>query len=355
MMTMKESGYTVTVSEPVIHVDNGKRGRSGHMTHAMTELSPGRFINFQSSCSPIRCSGHSAYGYVEYRISEDYGRTYGETKILPCSWGALMDGMYTISVEKAVTCADGSILAFCLRNTMLEPVCCEPWLTPLAVRSTDGGETWGKPFEVSPYPGRIYDAVVADGRILFLEKKFEHFIGEKPEHTYGIFASDDDGHSFYEISELPIDGIGRGYGSLLYDAKGVLHGYGYNEKDERHMDHCVSYDRGETWTLCEPCYLDRGIRNPQTAQLDGIYVCHGRGEQAYGFVFYTSTDGQNWTKSFLAGTKRGGCYYSNNLVLTENGKSWLLVQYSELLSETSEIPPYSQVNVLHLTLHIDMD
>ena len=37
---------------------------------------------------------------------------------------------------------DGSIVAFCLRNSMEDPVCCEPWGTPVAVRSTDEGRTW---------------------------------------------------------------------------------------------------------------------------------------------------------------------------------------------------------------------
>ncbi len=352
MLTKQENGYSVHLSDPVIYVDNQKRRRSGHMTHAMTALPDGSFIDFQSSCSPVRSGGHSAYGYVEYRISKDCGRTYSDTYILPCSWQAFMDGEYTISVEKAVTCSDGSILAFCLRNTMLDPVCCEPWLTPLAVRSRDGGKTWERPFEVSPYPGRIYAATVVKGRILFLQFKNEHFAGTKPEHRYGVFASDDDGATFYELAELPIDGLGRGYGALLWDGD-VLHAYAYNVNDERHMDHAVSRDNGATWTLYAPCFLDRGIRNPQVAKIDGVYVCHGRGENRYGFMFYTSRDGCSWTDALLAGTCLGGCYYSNNLLLNENGKNSLLIQYSELSGDDAN--QAAQVNVLHRTLWIERD
>ena len=66
------------------------------------------------------------------------------------------------------------------------------------------------------------------------------------------------------------------------------------------MDHAVSRDLGETWTLCPPCFLDPGIRNPQTAQIDGIYVAHGRAENLEGFVFYFSKDGQNWESAVYA-------------------------------------------------------
>ncbi|MDO4618830.1 MAG: hypothetical protein Q4B31_04825 [Clostridia bacterium] len=187
----KENGYSVYMDEAITYVDNKKRHRSGHMTHAMCEFQEGKFIDFNSSCSAVRAGGHTPYGYVEYRIGSDYGRSYFGTKILPFSYDTLMDALFTVSVEKAVACRDGSILAFCLRNTMVDEWCCEPWLTPYAVRSTDGGETW---------------------------------------------------------------------------------------------------------ELCEPCFLDRGIRNPQTAVIDGVYVCHGRGAQslgAKGFVFYTSLDGKS--------------------------------------------------------------
>ncbi|MGI6335668.1 MAG: sialidase family protein [Eubacteriales bacterium] len=349
MLCIEREHDRILMTDPEVYVDNRARGRSGHMTHAMTEFAPGKFINFNANCSAVRASGHSVYGWVEYRIAEDYGRTWSQVYTLPYSKKAFLDGVYTISVEKAVTCRDGSILAFCLRNTMLEPVCCEPWLTPMAVRSRDGGMTWDEPFEVSPYPGRIYDAVTVDGRIFFLEPKNEHFIGTKPEHTYAVFTSDDDGRSFCELAELPIDGIGRGYGSLLWDGR-VLHAYAYNVNRERYMDHAVSEDLGRTWRNAAPCYLNRGIRNPQTALIDGVYILHGRGEGGRGFVFYASDDGDTWSDAFLGGEKCGGCYYSNNLLLNENGKNALLIQYSELW----DVPePGACVNAMHRWLTIE--
>lgn len=346
MIRVERENYIIKLTDPEVYVDNRARGRSGHMTHAMTKFAPGKIIVFNSNCSSVRAEGHSAYGWVEYRISWDNGKTYSEVHTLPFSKKAFLDGVFTVSVEKAVTCKDGGILAFCLRNTMLEPVCCEPWLTPMAVRSNDGGRTWGEPFEVSPYEGRIYDALTVGEKILFFQFKNEHFIGTKPGHKYSIFASDDDGKSFYELAELPIDGMGRGYGSILYDNNGVLHAYAYNINKERYMDHAISTDLGHTWKNVEPCYLDRGIRNPQTALIDGIFVLHGRGEQGKGFVFYSSTDGYTWSEAFLAGEKCGGCYYSNNLLLNENGKNFLLIQYSEIWES-------ARVNVMHRKLEIE--
>ncbi len=351
-MIVSLENLTVELSDPEVYVDNKKRDRSGHMTHAMTEFAPGTYINFNSSCSPTRLYGHSAYGFVEYRIARDYGRSYSEAKVLPFSWDALMDGLFTVSVEKAVTCRDGSILAFCLRNTMLREVCCEPWLTPMAVRSRDGGETWEAPFEVSPYAGRIYDAITVDGKIFFLMPRYNDFPGEGPDCEYSLFTSDDDGASFYELSQLPMDGQGRGYGSLLYDPeRKLLHGYTYNTQDETHMDHAVSHDLGKTWVLEEPCFLNSGSRNPQTAIIDGVFVCHCRGLEAKGFYFYFSRDGYTWSQGFQAGDKQGGNYYSNNLLLEEPGDCRLLIQYSELVDDPTP-ERFSQVNVMHRTLRI---
>ena len=73
--TIEHDTYTVLFDEPTLYVDNEARGRSGHMTHAMAEFAPGKFIDFNSNCSAVRLGGHYPYGWVEYRISEDAGKT----------------------------------------------------------------------------------------------------------------------------------------------------------------------------------------------------------------------------------------------------------------------------------------
>ena len=53
---------------------------------------------------------------AEYRISEDGGETFSPVYDLEYSKDVLLEGVYVISVEKAVACEDGTIIAFCLRS-----------------------------------------------------------------------------------------------------------------------------------------------------------------------------------------------------------------------------------------------
>ncbi len=345
---LEHDRYRVRIDEPTVYIDNEKRRRSGHMTHAMTEFAPGTFIDFNANCSPTRCGGHSVYGWVEYRISRDAGKTYSEAKDFPYSVESFLEGNWTISVEKAVTAPDGTIVALCLRNTMLEEVCCEPWLTPVCVRSHDGGETWSEPYECIPYRGRIYDAVVRDGVIYAMIFCNEHFLGTSPEHVYRVYASRDCGQSFEELSVVPWpDTTRRGYCSMIFDGAGKLHVYAYNEAKEREMDHAVSSDCGKTWTVTEPCYVAKGIRNPQTALIDGVFILHGRGENGRDFVCYSSEDAVRWDEGVYLGRNAGGCYYSNNINLRDERGDFLLIQYSDLYDG------WARVNTMHRTLRIE--
>ena len=353
-MQVKRNNYTIILGEPTIYVDNQSRGRSGHMTHAMAEFAPGKFIDFNSNCSALRDGGHFPYGWVEYRVSEDCGKTYSDIKTLDYSYKSFIDGINTISVEKAVGCSDGSVVAFCLRNDALTPQFCEPWSTPTVIRSLDGGESWSEPLEFSKYPGRVYDAAYYRGEIYALHFCNPNFLGTESTHKYRIYKSLDGGKSFSELSIVPIDGMGRGYGSMLFDDNGALHVYAYNSNDEVNMDHAVSYDLGKTWEILKPAFVAKGIRNPQTAMLDGIFVLHGRSGDRNGFVIYTSTDGIEWDEgvfvehqSYLA-----GAYYSNNINLEDENGKFLLIQFSS--PYTSQAAPYyvGTVNVKHMRLEI---
>ena len=41
--------YTAELEAPEVYVDNEKRRRSGHMSHAMAEFAPNTFIDFNSN------------------------------------------------------------------------------------------------------------------------------------------------------------------------------------------------------------------------------------------------------------------------------------------------------------------
>ena len=348
-MRIERKNYTVVTSEPTLYVDNKSRGRSGHMSHALAEFAPGKLIDFNSNCSAELFKGHSTFGFIEYRISEDAGETYSPVYELPYSKKMLLDGVNVISVEKAVACDDGRIVAICLRNNAHSV--CQPWETPMTVTSFDGGKTWSEPKELCPFKGRPYAACYHDGVIYVLEFCNDgtgHFCGEKPEHVYRIFTSKDGGESFDELCVLPMDTLGRGYGAMLFDDKGDLHVYAYNIKNEQYMDHIVSHDNGKSWDAPTACFLKDGIRNPQVAKIDGIFVAHGRNKDVNGFVLYTSADGEHWDEGEYLGREKGACYYSNNIVLKDkNGNNRLLVQYSEMYGKES------CVNIKHLWLTVE--
>lgn len=339
--------YTVEIEEPTLYIDNRKRGRSGHMSHALTEFSPNCLIDFNSNCSQNRWNGHSPYGWIEYRISRDSGKTFSEPTTLSYSWDCFLDGIHMISVEKAVACKDGSIVAFCLRNDATSPSCCEPWSTPTVIRSSDEGKTWSAPIEYSPYPGRSYDALIHNDVIYVLHFCNEHFLGNLPEHKYRIYTSTDFGKTFSELCTVPFDTYNRGYGSILFDENNVLHAYAYNNTDEQEMDHAISEDFGKTWTLLKPCHLAKGIRNPQTALIDGIYILHGRAGDTKGFVVYSSENASDWDEGTLIVSKENvSAYYSNNVNLHDENGNFLLIQYSDTYEGLTK------VDVKHILLRI---
>lgn len=346
MMEIKHSNYTVEIETPELYVDNESRNRSGHMSHAMAEFAPNCFIDFNSNCSAVLWDGHMPYGWVEYRISKDGGKTYGPVKDLPYALQSFYDGVHYISVEKAVACDNGRIVAFCLRNDATDPSCCEPWFTPTRIFSDDGGETWCEPDVYSQWRGRTYDAVYRDGVIYVLHLCNRNFLGKTEMHKYRIYTSQDNGKNFEEHCVVPIEPYGRGYGAMIFDQQGNLHVYAYNSEAEHKMDHAVSADLGETWTVEEPCYLAEGIRNPQIGYVDGVYILHGRSGGARGFVMYTSEDATHWDEGCYIIKKRDvGAFYSNNLPLKDEKGNFLLVQYSDSYQG-------NRVNVMHLKLRI---
>ena len=335
-----------------LYVDNQSRKRSGHMSHAMVEYLPGKIIAFNSNCSAERLDGHSAFGWMEYRYSEDYGRTWGEIKELEYSKKLLLDGVYTMSVEKAVI-VDGVITIFAVRNTQFEEICCEPWDTPIIMQSHDYGKTWSDPVEFSSYKGRIYDAVVKDNKIYALEVCNENHVCKTPDNLYRLFRSDDGGKSFHEVSIVDTKHLGHAYGALLVRKDGALLAYANNIENGFELDISISMDNGTTWKQLPTVTCPKGIRNVQVSALEDGYIMHGRAIHkdapwGQGFVFYSSKDGIQWDEGVYVEEYKRSCYYSNNLLIREPGcKERLLVQYSDTYG------PVNQVNVCHLTVTLE--
>lgn len=341
----------LSFSEPEIFVDNQARRRSGHMSHAMVEYEPGRIIDFNSNCSADRLNGHSAHGWIEYRFSDDYGRAWSDFHELSFSKEQLLEGVYSISIEKAVV-SNGVITLFALRNSQYTQICCEPWDTPLYLQSYDFGKTWTEPREFCQYKGRIYDAVVKDDVIYVMEVCNENHVCVAPEHVYRLFCSTDHGRTFQERSVIDINTIDHAYGALQFLDDGTLAAYANNIPNGVELDISLSRDNGFSWERVPTLQMAKGIRNIQVSKLGNGYVMHGRGffEDATcgrGFVFYTSKDGLHWDDGIMLEEFKTICYYSNNLLLSEPGEpEKLLVQYSDIYEE-------AKVNVMHIFLQFN--
>lgn len=351
-MKLKRGNYSVKLSDPILHVDNESRGRSGHMSHAMVEWEQGKVIDFNSNCSAVIHEGHSTFGWIEYRISEDGGETFSESHDFPISKKEFIDGKHTVAVEKAVACDNGRIVVFCLFNDA--HALCEPWIIPpVIVTSDNGGKDWSDRKKVFPYCGRIYDAVYYKGVIYavqFCNDATVSFLGNKKEHVYRIYKSENNGESFEEISVVPTNTEGRSYASIIFDKDERLHMYTYNVNDEHNPDHLVSNDFGKSWESAGVCHLAKGSRNIQTALIDGIFVLHCRGEEINRnkLALYTSENGYDWDEGeFVDSTEHNTCFYSNNLLLkNKEGKNRLLIQYSHSYFE-------KRVNIRHMWLEIE--
>ena len=342
---IKGNVRNLKLSEPILYIDNEARGRSGHMGHPMLNLGNGRIMDFNSNVSAVRCDGHSGFGWMEYRISEDYGDTFGDFNIVPYTKEILLDGMYSAIIEAAVACDNGAIVAVCNMFSQKNSVCCNPYGIPTFIRSRDMGKTWETAKSLSNYEGRVYNARYHNGKIYVLEFCNREVVGETDSDVYRIFCSSDNGESFHELCVVPFNSTkGRFYGTMQFDNDGNLIVYAYNGKCETELDYAISEDGGKTWIETGVCYLAKKIRNPQVAILDGQFILHGReAGKINAFVLYTSKDGKEWDEgNRIVGYHPAVSFYSNNVIVNKNGKNKLLVQYSQTYKESC------CVNIYHM-------
>ena len=327
----------IKLSDPILYIDNQARGRSGHMGHPMLNLGNGLIMDFNSNVSDIRCDGHSGFGWMEYRLSEDYGETFGNFNTVPYTKKVLLDGLYSAIIETAVVCNDGSIVAFCNIFSQTNEVCCYPFAKPAYIRSVDNGKTWEDAHQLSDFEGRIYSSRYHDGKIYVLEFCNKDVVGEKADDLYRIFTSDDNGKSFRELCVVPFRSTkGRFYGAMQFAPDGDMIVYAYNQDCEEELDYAISSDCGKTWYKTGVCYLSKKIRNPQVNVLDGQFILHGReAGEINAFVLYTSADGITWDEgNRIADRRPGTSFYSNNVIINKNGKDRLLIQYSQTYKQS---------------------
>lgn len=324
-------------SKGIMFVNHEKNHRSGHLSHALVSFKEGSVMSVYSNCSGTRnkwAPGHNGFGWLEYKISEDYGLTWGKERIIKYSYDSLINETFTVSCEKAVSTRENEIVCLCIRNE--NPNGWEPYLSPVAIRSEDGGETWSDPISICAEKGRIYDALVRDGKIYVLLLANDDFLCTKPEHKYHIYESDDHGLTYTHIGTLPGDTYKHAYGNMVIDKDGNLICYEYDSNDEYNLVYHKSSDMGRTWFESGKSYCAKRIRNPQVVRTEKGYFLHGRSgcvdtSLPMNFVLYTSLDGINWDEGRYIYIDENGqtAYYSNNLLLRlPSGKERVLIQSS---------------------------
>ena len=337
-------------NEGIMFVDHAPAGRSGHLGHALIEYAPGRILAFYANCSDFN-DGHNGDGWMEYKRSEDGGRTWGDPTVLEYSKELYEKGVgSSVMCEKAVRTDDGTIV---LLNLECEGKGWMPLAAPTCLRSTDDGLTWEAPVTVGDQPGRIWDAILHDGCVLALElcnDSKNNWYGNLPEHHYALYASQDHGRTFSRRSVLPFEVERRGYGTMAILPDGGLIAYVYQLDDEKNLEYVISPDGGRTWGEVQTAFMAKQIRNPQMAAFRGGYVLHGRsgsmGEEAIKghFVLYASRDGMKWDDGrYLRMREASLGAYSNNLLVRspEPGAP------DRLLIQASHAYEGSKTNVLH--------
>jgi len=329
-----------TPDEGILFVDHSKDGYSGHLGHALVEYEPGKILAFYSKCFG-RNQGHSGDGWMEYKRSEDGGRTWGEPVALEYSKQAYQAPHigHTVMCEKAICTNDGDIILFNLESDNRDYFW-EPLSVPTFLRSSDKGATWSDTEPIGSESGRFNDVIYHQGVIYVLKfcndcKVF--FCGNSPEHHYELWVSEDQGRTFSCRAMLPIDAINRAYGTMTFLSDGELIVYVYNSLDELHPEYVISRNAGRTWDAPLSTLLAKQIRNPQMTSFKDGFVLHGRsGEKGDDkirrhFVIYTSCDGIHWDEGkYLQMCTAGLGAYSNNLIVHDpnGGPERLLIQAS---------------------------
>lgn len=333
-------------NDGILFANHEPSGRSGHMGHAMVEYAPGKALAFYPNCSAsdLRWKGHSGYGWMEYRRTEDAGKTWSAPIVEPNS-KALFDKKCgrTQMCEKAVCADDGTIILFYLTCDMVtNGHIWEPYFEPYTAVSRDGGVSWSAPRVFVNEPGRVYDVAKRDGKIyaLFFANEEKPGVAHLEEHKYRLYVSEDCGETFSLLSELPFDStINCFYGTMAFLEDGRLLVYIYDEKDEHNLKYLISGDGGRTWGLNRRAFFEKKIRNPQLVQFGGRWFMHGRsgsfGPERGHFVLYSSRDAFTWDEGvYLRKATQGAGGYSNNLIVHDaNGRERLLIQTSHAYRE----------------------
>ena len=283
-------------NEGILFSDLSLERRGSHFGHAMVEYADGCILAFYPNCN-FDNRGHSGRGWMEYKRSTDYGKTWSDPIILEYSYNMFRDSEEKRSTmsEKAVRAPDGKIILFNVVCDVETTALWEPYYAPTYIVSEDGGESWSEARKLDIYRGRVYDAMVLGDRIYVLVK---YASSGAEDSGYRIYRSDDNGNTFDMIGKINFNRSGSYYGTLgvLDDGRFIV--YVYNETDETKLEYATSENGGISWSVPQMATFAKKIRNPQLAKLENSYFMFGRsgsfGDNSGHIVMYASRDGINW-------------------------------------------------------------
>ena len=308
--------------------DFSASGRCSHAGPVCMEYANGTLVAFYANTS-----SHNTDGWSEYAFSEDGGRTWDRNHPFPYSHEAYKkDRTHPVVIEEGLVTEKGTAVL------ILTHFHREKRIGNSIMRSHDHGTTWSDPApvanEVVGYPA----AVAVKGTLNYVL-----FDCSYADHE--LWVSADDGQTWRKQSTPSLQ-KDAGYGAMCFMKDGRLLAGAYVRSDEHHFYYCISDNDGRTWGKQQKAYLDKKVRDPELAYLDGKYYLHGRsgqhGEGSCRFVIYQSNDGIRWKNGVIvSGDRRHPDGYSHNCIINKYNNdvpNELMIEYSIICSprRTSE-------------------
>jgi hypothetical protein len=305
----------------VCDFEHDNPGRNSHGGPIALEYANSDLVAFHTNTD-----GHSINGWSEYTLSKDGGRTWKMYNKFKYSYDTYqLNPNRPAWVEEGLVTGKGTVVLFITHFKRPE----NSRTNSGFMRSYDNGATWT---EYQPLDGSFvgYPASVAVDK----DTSYVLFDTNGP---HVLYVSTDDGKTWSKRSTLPLDDA-KWYGAMCFMNDGRLLAGAYVGGDENHFFYCISKDKGLTWGEQKRAYVDKKIRDPEVACLDGKYYLHGRagssGEYGNCFVLYQSEDGENWGEGIIVSSEPNGPDgYSSNCIINKYKKdvpNELMVVYSIL-------------------------
>ena len=277
-------------------------------------------------------SSHNTDGWSEYALSKDGGKTWDKYHPFAFSKEAYQkDPKRPVWIEEGLVTDKGTAVLFLTRFAVKGAG--GDRVENLITRSRDHGKTWSTPEPMADavigYPAAVATSEAAG------EGAENYVLFDSPGGPHVLYVSTDDGKTWAKRSTLPLQ-EDAWYGGMCRGKDGRLLAGAYVTQDENHLYYCTSDDGGRTWSKQRKASVDKSIRDPELAYLDGKYYLHGRsghgGPGAHRFVLYQSDNGKDWRPGVIvSGDRRGPDGYSHNCIINKYDKdkpNELMVLYS---------------------------